>query len=66
MTMRRPEPCSPCRQLCRLNRAGVCIGCGRTAPEIRDWLSLDVQARWSVLRRASERRSKLDPRTDDA
>jgi predicted Fe-S protein YdhL (DUF1289 family) len=44
----------------------VCIGCGRTAPEIRTWLSLDAQARWRVLRRASERRSKFDPRIDDA
>lgn len=66
MTQRQPEPCSPCRQLCRFNRTGVCIGCGRTAPEIRDWLSLDAQARWEVLRRASERRSMLDPRADGA
>ena len=64
--MRRPEPCSPCRQICRLNRVGVCVGCGRTAPEIRDWLSLDTEARWAVLRRAGERRRTLDPQNDGA
>jgi hypothetical protein len=53
--MASPEPVSPCCQVCRLDRDDVCIGCGRTAREIRDWLVMDRDQRWAVLRAAAER-----------
>ena len=28
---------SPCRRICELNRADVCIGCARTRGEISEW-----------------------------
>lgn len=28
---------SPCRDICQLNDALVCMGCGRTALEIQEW-----------------------------
>jgi uncharacterized protein len=33
-----PDPVpSPCREVCRLNEAGVCMGCGRSLGEIEEW-----------------------------
>ncbi|HBG50609.1 MAG TPA: DUF1289 domain-containing protein [Gammaproteobacteria bacterium] len=60
-----PEPCSPCCQVCRLDGQGICIGCGRSAEEIRCWLSLDREGRWAILRTAAERRRKLNNRGPD-
>ena len=28
---------SPCRDVCRLDNAGICVGCGRSAYEIEEW-----------------------------
>ena len=28
---------SPCRDICRLDGAGICIGCGRSLGEIEEW-----------------------------
>ncbi|HJO34587.1 MAG: DUF1289 domain-containing protein [Pseudomonadota bacterium] len=46
---------SPCRQVCRLSASGICIGCGRTALEIRNWLALDENGRRAVLAQAATR-----------
>ena len=33
-----PEPVpSPCQDICRLDQAGLCVGCGRTLGEIEEW-----------------------------
>ncbi|WP_299438282.1 DUF1289 domain-containing protein [uncultured Rhodospira sp.] len=46
---------SPCISVCRLDEAGaVCVGCGRTLAEIRDWKRMTSPQRravWARLRR---------------
>ena len=33
-----PEPVpSPCQDICRLNEASICVGCGRSLDEIEEW-----------------------------
>jgi hypothetical protein len=41
---------SPCTGVCRLDD-GVCVGCGRTMAEIREWPDLSLTARRAVLER---------------
>ena len=59
--MRQPEPCSPCRQLCRLNRAGVCIGCGRSIDEIAQWPDLEEAARQRIIDRLRASHGASEP-----
>jgi len=46
---------SPCVSLCALDEDDVCVGCQRSADEIRRWGLMDDQERREVLRRCSER-----------
>ena len=50
---------SPCRQICRLDRRQVCVGCGRTATEIGLWLSLDDNKKRQVSQQAEQRLREL-------
>lgn len=50
------SPPSPCVRNCCLDDKDVCIGCGRTLDEIRDWSGLDEAARREVLTKAERRR----------
>jgi predicted Fe-S protein YdhL (DUF1289 family) len=43
---------------CCLDEADVCLGCGRTVDEIRDWHQADAEGRRAILARAAERRSR--------
>jgi len=52
---------SPCVSICSLDEDDVCIGCYRTAGEIRDWLLLDDEERLDVIARAEERGRKNNP-----
>ncbi|MEZ5529664.1 MAG: DUF1289 domain-containing protein [Porticoccaceae bacterium] len=52
---------SPCVSICALDEHDVCIGCHRTAKEIRDWLLMDDDERLDVIARAAERGSKNNP-----
>lgn len=62
--MSAPAPgsvASPCRDICQLDGAGVCIGCGRTGHEIGEWLQAGAERRRQIcalakgrLERASE------------
>jgi uncharacterized protein len=56
-----PDPdfvASPCRDICRLDAAGVCIGCGRTGSEIGEWPRASAQRRREIRVIASLRLEK--------
>ena len=48
---------SPCVKVCSLDDAAVCVGCFRSADEIRDWMILDRPGKLAVLERAAARRA---------
>ena len=58
---------SPCTDVCRMDgRTGYCIGCLRTAEEIRRWRKLtDHQCR-RMLEDAKRRRARLDRTAQEA
>lgn len=39
---------NPCVSLCKLDDDGVCLGCGRTKPEIKAWKTLPDEQRHDV------------------
>jgi len=41
---------SPCVKICTLEN-GVCIGCGRTQDEIREWVILSNEERNIIMKR---------------
>lgn len=47
---------SPCVSVCSLDERDVCIGCLRSADEIRDWMILDRGQKLEVLERVAARR----------
>lgn len=47
---------SPCVRNCCLDEQEVCLGCGRTLDEIRDWSEAGDAERLAILERAVERR----------
>ncbi|WP_081628013.1 DUF1289 domain-containing protein [Sphingobium indicum] len=54
---------SPCRNLCALDAARVCIGCGRTIDEIVHWRSMGDDARAAVMARVRDFPVSPSPRT---
>lgn len=52
---------SPCIAVCTLDENDVCIGCLRTADEIREWMILDRDEKLAVLERVRDRRSASGP-----
>ena len=47
---RRDEPDSPCQQVCVIHpTAGICIGCHRTAEEVRGWAEFSPDQRRALL-----------------
>jgi len=46
---------SPCIQVCRLDEAGTCIGCFRTATEIGSWLNFSPEQRREIIARLPQR-----------
>lgn len=46
---------SPCVRNCCLDDDDVCIGCGRSLDEIRNWSLVDEVARQQIRERADER-----------
>ena len=40
---------SPCNSICTLNDDDICIGCYRSADEIRNWSFLDNEQKLDVL-----------------
>ena len=48
---------SPCRDVCRLDNAGVCIGCGRSLYEIEEWPRAGRERRLQICAAARARAS---------
>ena len=42
---------TPCVSICRLNEENICIGCGRTKKEIREWMIFSDKRRRSIMLR---------------
>ena len=55
---------SPCIDVCRLDtKTGWCLGCGRTAAEIREWRKLTPFRRSRLEQEFTRRLVKLGQRT---
>ena len=55
-----PEPVpSPCQDICRLDQAGVCVGCGRTIGEIEEWSRAGRERRLAIRTAAQSRLGEL-------
>jgi uncharacterized protein len=50
-----PDVASPCINVCTLDAASVCIGCGRTIDEIARWSGMNAEERRQVCINAVER-----------
>ena len=46
---------SPCTEVCWLDAAGICIGCGRSGGEIAEWTRADNERRLQIRAAASGR-----------
>ena len=44
-------PQSPCINVCVLDAADCCTGCGRTLDEIAGWAAMSAKQRWAVIAR---------------
>jgi len=41
---------SPCNDICTIDRpTGLCVGCGRTLPEIAEWASASEERRQAIF-----------------
>ena len=49
---------TPCVKICTLEK-GICIGCGRTQDEIREWVILTDEERSIISRRLQNNGNKL-------
>ncbi len=52
---------TPCIRVCRLNEESVCVGCLRSAEEIRRWPDADLDERIEILDQISERSKTIAP-----
>ena len=52
---------SPCRQVCKLNRDDVCVGCGRTIKEITEWPKYHHYQRMKIMERLGYGRRRGRP-----
>ena len=50
---------SPCRDVCQLDSAGICVGCGRSIQEIAEWPGADSARRLQVRTAARARVEQL-------
>ncbi|PKP80755.1 MAG: DUF1289 domain-containing protein [Alphaproteobacteria bacterium HGW-Alphaproteobacteria-18] len=51
---------SPCIKVCAVDgQTGLCLGCGRTLPEIGSWTRLGPDAREAVISSLPERIERL-------
>ena len=49
--MTQVAPASPCLNICVLDIARTCIGCGRTLDEIARWGRMSAAEQWQVVAR---------------
>lgn len=47
---------SPCTQICKLDQADNCIGCGRTKEQITYWYSMTDEEREEIMNELDRRR----------
>ena len=59
-TMEQNIP-SPCVSVCALNEDDLCMGCYRTADEIRQWGKLSQQEKKQVVQMAHQREKAFNP-----
>ena len=52
---------SPCISICALDDNDVCVGCYRTADEIREWMAMDNVERKEVLKKSMLRSRQANP-----
>lgn len=52
----RGEPLTPCVNVCRLDAAGLCVGCRRTVDEIMRWRDMSDTERLHLMREVLPRR----------
>jgi hypothetical protein len=48
-------PASPCVQICALDAADICLGCGRSRDEITRWMRASAAERRAIREAARER-----------
>jgi len=53
--MTNPAPISPCINVCRLDTAGMCVGCGRLLSEIGAWSRMSPEQQRAVSDMAAQR-----------
>jgi predicted Fe-S protein YdhL (DUF1289 family) len=53
---------SPCVRNCCLDEQDICLGCGRSLDEIRDWSATPDPGRQQILERAAARRAARSAR----
>ncbi|MBA3067482.1 MAG: DUF1289 domain-containing protein [Hyphomonas sp.] len=52
---------SPCIKVCAVDgQTGLCLGCGRTLPEIGRWVQMGPAARDLVIAQLPERIARLE------
>jgi len=57
---KRPEIDSPCVNICVIHRdSGLCLGCFRSADEIKAWSGMEASARIALMASLPERAPKL-------
>ncbi|MCC5859511.1 MAG: DUF1289 domain-containing protein [Ectothiorhodospiraceae bacterium] len=49
---------SPCVSICKLDEDDICIGCGRTLEELRQWPTASVPRQRQIVRQAAARLCK--------
>ncbi|CAI8415003.1 MAG: DUF1289 domain-containing protein [Hyphomonadaceae bacterium] len=53
---------SPCIKVCAVSGStGLCLGCGRTLPEIGRWAAMSADERQSIMRELPERLAMAAP-----
>ena len=49
--MKNKNIITPCVSICRLDEENICIGCGRTKKEIREWTIFSDKRRGVIMTR---------------
>jgi len=57
------EVASPCNQICTLNAADVCIGCGRSRMEVAVWAQASQLQKRQIVDAAAKRLAALTDAT---
>jgi uncharacterized protein len=57
--MTQVAPTSPCINVCVLDAARTCVGCGRTLDEIARWGRMSAVEQWQVIARLERVRQQV-------